>query len=103
MIALLGLIVGSASADFVVQGDRIRVHYNSHGTWNSSSYGRGFEVRPDDLAPDGWTDISWQGTAWQHIQMEWDQGVRATSTTEITMVEATGPPSMAWRTPSYRG
>jgi hypothetical protein len=30
------LLLTTASADNLLEGDRIRIHYNSYGTWNSS-------------------------------------------------------------------
>jgi MYXO-CTERM domain-containing protein len=64
------LLLTTASADNLLVGDRIRIHYNSYGTWNSSEYGRGFDM----VQADGdWRDLSMAGTPWQNIAFEWDQ------------------------------
>ena len=60
-----------ASADNLVEGERIRIHYNDYGTWNTGSYSEGFQMDPDGS---GWRDVTWAGAPWQQISFEWDQG-----------------------------
>ena len=73
MLVMLSLFFAPASADMQVSGNRIRVHYNDSGVWNSGSYGRGMDIGPDPSWAGDWRDVTYAGAPWQQVTINFEQ------------------------------
>ncbi len=69
-LALALLLPATAAADQTISGDYIQVSYNDYGGWNNATSLAGFQHR-DDTA-DSWCDMSYPGTPWMHVGLEYD-------------------------------
>ncbi len=68
--ALAWLLPGSALADQLISGDYVQIYYNGYGGWNNATNSAGFQIRDDPA--DSWCDMSFPGTPWMHVGLEYD-------------------------------
>lgn len=69
---LIGALAVSvpASAGQLVEGDRMRVHYDDAGVWNDREAGAGLQV----LHGDAWVEYSYPGTPFAAWRVAWEDG-----------------------------
>ena len=74
LLALALASFPSAHATQLVEGNAVRIAYNSGGTWNSSTYGTGFEAWLGAAGAEDWVDFSYAGTPFQAVAVSYTAG-----------------------------
>ena len=75
LLTVLG--VPSAHAGLTITGDRIESNTNNCGLWNWTTVGRGLRIRSSTSG--AFRDVSYPGSPWQQLTVEYDVGSTAYS------------------------
>ncbi len=84
MLLVLALLASQpASADQVIEGDAVRIYYDTIGTWNDHDAGKGFQALHDGT----WVDWAYWGYPWQLLAFQY----RSNDTTDSYYANSNTP------------